>query len=294
MARGWGLTGACSQRRWTGTHRFCARVAQARTSGCFARDYRISRRRRFCAALVDGVQSSCVPTRSPMERNDTGLSPPPVLNRTNWCRARTRMARALVIGVAIGALAFPVAAAAQMSSCDLYVRIDQLENQVRQLTGDDRAAAVPQPAARGGGQAPAGRERSACARPARCRSASAHRTATGRCAAAGPTAGARRLSRPSRPPATRSIVRPPLGRASIRQNIPSAPGAPRPLGSAYVTPPPVQRRPAPAEPGEQWCSDRAMKRRLMPGARQPAGSTSPAYAPAAATAPPSPTPRDSL
>ena len=45
--------------------------------------------------------------------------------------------------------AVPSDRTAQMSDSDLMLRLDRLETQIRQLTGDDRAVAVPQSAARG-------------------------------------------------------------------------------------------------------------------------------------------------
>ena len=48
---------------------------------------------------------------------------------------------------------------AQMSDSDLVLRLDRLETQIRQLTGRDRAAAVPQSAARRPAPPPARRHR---------------------------------------------------------------------------------------------------------------------------------------
>ncbi len=200
------------------------------------------------------------------------------------------MARALIVGVAIGALAFPVAAAAQISASDLLVRIDQLENQMRRLTGEIEQMEY--------------RNQQLEAEVRRLEEESDARARDPRGAARASALPPRQVAVPPTGPVAAGsstvpyiapqTTAPPSGRRSDAfdpTEHPDAPGAPRQLGSAYVTPPPASagRTGGYRENGGSTADETPP----YPGAGNPRGST-PSYAAAAPTAPPSQTPRDSF
>jgi TolA-binding protein len=220
------------------------------------------------------------------------------------------MSRLASAAVAVACLMFVGGARAQSAS-DLLVRIDQLENQVRQLTGmveqaqfrnqqleaslrrmqEDYDYRLQELGSRGGSRAPALRPQ----------------------ANAAPLVGAA-----AAPPPPIAAPAPPPGRRSDAfdpNEHPGAPGAPRPLGSVYATPPrtdggvapPPGRRSDvfdanehPGAPGAPLdLSTLAAPGNAEPGRPAPAGPVAPRVsgAPgtyAVATAPPSSSPRDSF
>jgi tol-pal system protein YbgF len=211
---------------------------------------------------------------------------------------------ALVLAfLAVAALVDPRPAAAQMTAADLLVRIDQLENQVRQLTGSVeqlqyRNQQLEQQLRRlqedtdfrfqeiGGKGQPAPRPNVAQSAP--------------------PGPPAQSMQAPPGPP--------PAGMAGRRSDVfdpsqsPSAPGAPRPLGSIYsnAPPPPVANEPIGAPGGRPagapldlstMAAAAASDPTLNPAPGQPEGALPPPpprnpSGTGVATLPPSQSPRD--
>jgi tol-pal system protein YbgF len=194
-----------------------------------------------------------------------------------------------------GALCGPGAAFAQSNASDLLVRIDHLENELRQLTGlveqmqyrnqqleaalkrmqEDSDNRFQELGARGSARAPTGRPAANAIQPA------APAPAVRRSDAFDPS------EHPNAPGAPRTlgsiygnaVPQPPSNAGTpviaAEEPPPRAAGTPLDLGPAAAGIDPAQSRPAPARPG-------------TPGAPGAAGGF------ALATAPPSPSPRDSF
>jgi tol-pal system protein YbgF len=202
---------------------------------------------------------------------------------------------------AVVCLALACGAARAQVPSDLLVRIDQLENQVRQLTGmleqehfrnqqmetalkrmqDDYEYRFQQLGSRGAGRGPA---------PAPVASA-----APGAIAAP-------QVAPPSLPPAASTPA--PSGRRSDAfdpGDHPNAPGAPRPLGSIYSAAPPPRSEAAAPYPEEGPAAGRTPGAPLdlasaaaRPGDARSGGEPRVPGSYAVATAPPAATPRDSF
>jgi len=195
------------------------------------------------------------------------------------------------IGVACGVIALPAAAAAQVSSSDLLVRIDQLENQIRQLTGQ-----IEQMEYRSQ-QLEATVRRLQDESDARNRGPARSAAAPPRQAVAPPIAPT--VAPPVAPVIAPASAPPQPGRRSDAfdpAEHPDAPGAPRQLGSAYVTPPPRTSDDRNASFGgtptimAEEPTSGPLGAPGNPRGVNPSGQ----YAATTPTAPPSQTPRDSF